>query len=114
MEKTKTKTNLIVLLVCFLSLLISLPVWLLAYLDTSNLIQNKNCTIYNNDFKVYGSILSFMIPLIIMMVMYCLTVKRLKIVLTEFKLKCQKNNMRLSIITHPESEKIKKNKLKYN
>jgi hypothetical protein len=112
MEKTKTKTNLIVLLVCFLSLLISLPVWLLAYLDTSNLIQNKNCTIYNNDFKVYGSILSFMIPLIIMMVMYCLTVKRLKIVLTEFKLKCQKNNMRLSIITHPESEKIKKNKLK--
>jgi hypothetical protein len=112
MEKTKTKTNLIVLLVCFLSLLISLPVWLLAYLDTSNLIQNNNCTIYNNDFKVYGSILSFMIPLIIMMVMYCLTVKRLKIVLTEFKLKCQKNNMRLSIVTHPESEKIKKNKLK--
>ena len=104
MEKSKSKTNLIVLLMCFVSIIISLPIWLLSHMSLENILKNGNCTIYNTNFKIYGSIFSFIIPLGIMMVMYFLTVKRLKIVLKNFKLKCQKNNMRLSFDCKTELE----------
>jgi phosphotransferase system glucose/maltose/N-acetylglucosamine-specific IIC component len=104
MEKSKSKTNLIVLFVCFISIIFSLPIWLLSHMSLDNILKNGNCTIYNANFKIYGSIFSFIIPLGIMMVMYWLTVKRLKIVLNEFKLKCQKNNMRLSFDCKTELE----------
>lgn len=95
-------------------MLISIPIIILSYLDTENTIRNGNCSIYNNSFKIYGSIFSFIIPLGIMMIMYFLTVKRLKIVLNEFKLKCQKNNMRLSISSSlvDDSKKLRMKKIR--
>lgn len=110
MEKSKSRTNLNVIFVCIISILISIPILILGYLNPKNTSRNGNCTIYNNNFKIYGSILSFIIPLGIMMVMYFLTVKRLKIVLKDFKLKCQKNNIRLSISSKLDSDDNKSKK----
>lgn len=112
MEKTKSRTNINILFVCLVAMVMSLPIFMLSYLDAENTIRNGNCSIYNNNFKIYGSIFSFIIPLVIMMIMYFLTVKRLKNVLNEFKQKCQKNNMRLSItsslVDDNTKEKMKK------
>ena len=59
------------------SVLLSSPVLILGSADKKNIIRDYNCALYNNHFIVYGSILSFLVPLIIMIIMYTLTVHRL-------------------------------------
>jgi hypothetical protein len=66
---------------------LSSPVLVLGSIDKNNIIRDGNCAVYNNHFIVYGSILSFVIPLIIMLVMYSLTVHRLSKKVKEFEIK---------------------------
>jgi hypothetical protein len=55
---------------------------------------------------VYGSIFSFVIPLFIMITMYCLTVRRLRIVIKEFNKKVKKkNHMHLELSVQVKDEK---------
>lgn len=86
-DRSKSKTKLIIILIWFLSILLSSPILVLGYVDTRNVLKNGQCSLYNNHFIIYGSIFSFIIPLFIMITMYSLTVKRLLSVLKEFKSK---------------------------
>jgi uncharacterized membrane protein len=50
----------------------------LGAINPKNIIINGQCLIYNNFFVIYGSVVSFVIPLIIVIITYVLTVRRLK------------------------------------
>ncbi|UJR08313.1 hypothetical protein I4U23_012584 [Adineta vaga] len=51
---------------------------ILGVMNPYNIIINGQCLINNQFFVIYGSVVSFVIPLIIVIVMYALTVRRLK------------------------------------
>ncbi|XP_045200212.1 5-hydroxytryptamine receptor 2C-like [Mercenaria mercenaria] len=79
--KSRNKSKSIVLLKISLiwaaAAAISSPVTVLGVLDESNIFNNRQCTLTNNEFIIYGSILAFFIPLIIMVVSYGLTIRLL-------------------------------------
>nr|WNH96632.1 5-HT2-1 [Sinonovacula constricta] len=56
---------------------ISSPVTVLGLLDERNILKNGRCMLSNNNFIIYGSILAFFIPLVIMVLSYSLTVRLL-------------------------------------
>ena len=65
--------------------MLSSPIIILGLHDTKNILQHGNCALYNPHFIIFGSIISFIIPLFVMIIMYILTVRRLQKVLKEYK-----------------------------
>lgn len=85
-DRSKSKTRSIIIVIWLLSILLSCPILILAYVDRHNIIVEGKCALHNLHFIIYGSIISFVVPLVIMIVVYCLTVKRLHHVVKNFKL----------------------------
>ena len=79
--KSRNKSKSIVLLKISLiwvtASAITSPVTVLGILDQSNILSDKQCMLRNRGFLIYGSILAFFIPLIIMVVSYGLTIRLL-------------------------------------
>jgi hypothetical protein len=61
------------------SVLISFPIVYLGLNDLTNVmdINNQRCVLLNTSFRLYGSFFSFVIPLLIMILMYTLMVRKL-------------------------------------
>ncbi|WAR28928.1 DRD2A-like protein [Mya arenaria] len=79
--KTRNKSKSIVVtkigVIWVAAVAISSPVTVLGALDQSNILNNHRCNLKNYGFIIYGSILAFFIPLIIMVISYTLTVRLL-------------------------------------
>ena len=79
--KTRNKSKSIVAakigMVWVAAVAISSPVTVLGAIDESNILNDRNCLLKNDGFIMYGSILAFFIPLIIMVITYALTVRLL-------------------------------------
>lgn len=56
------------------AILISSPILILGFLDSSYVLRNSQCGIFNHNFLIYGSLAAFFIPLLIMLTSYGLTV----------------------------------------
>ena len=68
-----------ILLTWCLGLLLACPIPILALVDIHNVMPHTGlCQISNRYFVIIGSLLSFYFPLIIIIIMYCLTVRLLK------------------------------------
>lgn len=80
--KTRNKSKTVVALkICscwLITVIVACPITVLGLVDSSNVLQDQLCQIWNRYFQLYGSALSFFIPLIIMAVTYAKTVKLLK------------------------------------
>jgi hypothetical protein len=68
----------LIFLIWFIAIFLSSPMIVLGVINPYNIIINNQCLINNQFFVIYGSVVSFVIPLIIVIVMYALTVHRLK------------------------------------
>jgi hypothetical protein len=68
----------LIVLIWFIAIFLSSPMIVLGVINPYNIIINGQCLINNQFFVIYGSVVSFVIPLIIVIVMYALTVYRLK------------------------------------
>lgn len=79
--KTRNKSKMTVavklLIVWSLSLVVSSPITVLGILDETNLFIEEMCVLNNDFFIIYGSIIAFFIPLIIMVVTNVLTMQLL-------------------------------------
>lgn len=92
------------------SLIFSCPILFLAYYHPENIFHESTCVLNNSYYMVYGSIFSFVIPLLIMITMYCLTVRRLRIVIKEFnKKRKKKNHMHLELSVQANDDKSTSN-----
>jgi hypothetical protein len=69
---------LLISLIWFIAIFLSSPMIVLGMINPYNIIINGQCLINNQFFVIYGSVVSFVIPLIIVIIMYILTVRRLK------------------------------------
>lgn len=80
--KSRNKSKSIVLLKISLiwaaAAAICSPVTVLGVIDETNILNNRQCMLKHNGFIIYGSILAFFIPLVIMVVSYGLTVRLLR------------------------------------
>ena len=65
-------------LIWFIAIFLSSPLIVLGMINPLNIKIDGQCLINNQFFVIYGSVVSFVIPLIIVIVMYILTVRRLK------------------------------------
>jgi hypothetical protein len=68
----------LIIIIWLIAILLSSPMIVLGALNPYNIFINGQCLINNQFFVIYGSVVSFVIPLIIVIVMYALTVHRLK------------------------------------
>ncbi|CAF1178763.1 unnamed protein product, partial [Didymodactylos carnosus] len=68
----------LIILVWFVAIFLSSPIIFLGIINPNNVIVNGQCLLNNNLFITYGSVVAFVIPLCIVIVMYTLTVNRLK------------------------------------
>lgn len=59
------------------AIVISSPVSILGALDSGNILNSRQCVLKNHAFIIYGSILAFFIPLVIMVISYALTTRLL-------------------------------------
>lgn len=55
------------------SFAISSPITILGFINESNVFSNQHCALSNGNFKIYGSVCAFFIPLLIMVLSYGLT-----------------------------------------
>lgn len=55
------------------SLAISSPITILGFINEGNVYSNQHCALSNGNFKIYGSVCAFFIPLVIMVLSYGLT-----------------------------------------
>ena len=77
-RQQKYKLFMLIILIWSIAIFLSSPMIVLGALDPENIILDGHCLIYNKFFVIYGSVVSFVIPLIIVIIMYTLTVRRLK------------------------------------
>lgn len=82
-ERSKLKIFLTILSIWTFSIAISCTILILGFTDNNNiLIINKEhrriCVLNNQNFIIYGSIICFCVPCILMLVTYSLTVRRLQ------------------------------------
>ena len=79
--KTRNKSKSIVMVkigaIWLTAATISSPVTVLGIIDRNNILVDDKCVLYNDGFIIYGSILAFFIPLVIMVLTYVLTVRLL-------------------------------------
>ncbi|CAF1448616.1 unnamed protein product [Adineta steineri] len=82
-ERSKRKTFLTILGIWTFSIAISCIILILGFTDKSNIIvvdnNRQHCVLNNRSFIIYGSIICFCIPCILMLVTYSLTVHRLHV-----------------------------------
>lgn len=74
-----------------LAIMLSSPILIMAYFNMEGFINKKICILHDRNFRIYGSILCLLIPLLIVITMYALTVYRLLKVLREFREKEKKH-----------------------
>lgn len=67
-----------VVLVWLLALLISSPISALGLIDSANIMNGDQCVINHRGFAFFGSLAAFILPMIIMVVSYALTVHLLR------------------------------------
>ncbi|XP_022237965.1 probable muscarinic acetylcholine receptor gar-2 [Limulus polyphemus] len=77
-NKTKRRVILKLCIVWLLSVAMSLPLGMLYEKDSQSVIQNGVCNTLDPVFAVVGSVISFFIPLLIMVTTYLLTVRLLR------------------------------------
>jgi len=82
-ERSKCKTFLTILSIWTFSIAISCTILILGFADERNIlvINNENkrfCALNNRSFIIYGSIVCFCVPCILMLVTYSLTIRRLQ------------------------------------
>ncbi|CAF0757037.1 unnamed protein product [Rotaria sordida] len=77
-RQQKCKILLLIIIVWLIAILLSSPMIVLGAINPYNIFINGQCLINNQFFVIYGSVVSFVIPLIIVIIMYTLTVRRLK------------------------------------
>lgn len=75
---SRSKTKLNIFLIWSIAIFISSAVLYLGFSDSQNIIKDKRCYMRNHNFILYGSIIAFVIPLIIMNLMFSLTVRKLR------------------------------------
>ncbi len=94
-ERSTVKSKLKILFIWLLAILLSSPVIILTVQEPSNIMQNQVCTLYNRHFILWGSIVSFIIPCIVMVLMYALTVRKLSKILKDYQYqkanRCERN-----------------------
>ncbi len=83
-DRTKRKTFLSILFIWTFSIAISCTILILGFTDENNILIKVNehrryCTLNNRSFIIYGSIICFCIPCILMLVTYSLTIRRLQL-----------------------------------
>ncbi|GAB1601192.1 5-hydroxytryptamine receptor 2A-like [Argonauta hians] len=76
-NKSKVTVAVKLLIVWSLSLVVSSPITVLGIVDEQNLIIERRCAVNNDYFIVYGSIIAFFIPLVIMVATNVLTMQLL-------------------------------------
>lgn len=69
-----------IITIWLISFAICLPLFILSLVDSTNVYNEKEHTCFpsNRTFKIYGSVVAFFIPLIIMIVTYALTMSALR------------------------------------
>ena len=72
-NKSKSVVIVKVVSVWAIALLISSPITVLGLTEETNILHNGSCNVNNGNFKLYGSICAFFIPLFIMVFSYSLT-----------------------------------------
>lgn len=77
-RQEKSPIYLLIILIWTIAILLSSPLFILGLMNPSTVLINNQCLISNQFFLIYGSVISFVIPLIIVIIMYILTVYRLK------------------------------------
>ena len=77
-RQEKHQICLLIILIWTIAIFLSFPLIVLGLMNPNNILINHQCLISNQFFIIYGSVVSFVIPLIIVIVMYVLTVCRLK------------------------------------
>jgi hypothetical protein len=77
-RQQKCKILVLIILIWSIAVLLSSPIIVLGVINPYNIIIDRQCLINNQFFVIYGSVISFVIPLIIVIIMYTLTVRRLK------------------------------------
>jgi hypothetical protein len=77
-RQQKCKLLLLIILIWLIAIFLSSPMIILGAINPDNIIMDGQCLINNRFFVIYGSVVSFVIPLIIVIIMYTLTVRRLK------------------------------------
>lgn len=77
--RNKSKSIVVVKigLIWLAAIVISSPVSILGALDRVNILNDRQCMLKNSSFIIYGSILAFFIPLVIMVISYALTARLL-------------------------------------
>lgn len=78
-------TYIILFLIWAISIIISSPIIYLGYVDKANVmdLEVKRCALNNEKFRLYGSFFSFVIPLIVMILMFTLMVRKLRMQLSK-------------------------------
>nr|QVK45760.1 G protein-coupled receptor [Proales similis] len=83
-DKSKSRAMFIIASTWLLSAFLSSPILLLSIWDAQNVLLGGQCGIHNFYFILYASTFSFGIPLLVMITMYILTVRKLRQVLKQF------------------------------
>ncbi|CAF1308464.1 unnamed protein product [Rotaria sordida] len=84
-RQEKRQICLLIMLIWLIAIFLSSPMIVLGVINPYNIIINGQCFINNQFFVIYGSVVSFVIPLIIVIIMYALTVHRLKKQIKQFE-----------------------------
>ncbi|CAF2559906.1 unnamed protein product [Rotaria sp. Silwood2] len=103
-RQEKRQICLLIMLIWLIAILLSSPMIVLGVINPYNIIINGQCLINNQFFVIYGSVVSFVIPLIIVIVTYTLTVHRLKKQIKQFQNQSaqeQMTNSTTNITTKP-------------
>ncbi len=83
-QRSKRKTVIAILCIWTFSIAISCTILILGFTDENNILIIRNeyqrdCALNNRSFIIYGSIICFCIPCILMLVTYSLTIRRLQL-----------------------------------
>nr|pir hypothetical protein F59C12.2 - Caenorhabditis elegans [Caenorhabditis elegans] len=76
-NRSKTLIFIKIAIVWVVTLLVSCPIAVLAMHDTANILRNNQCMIFSRYYIIYGSTMTFLIPLCIMGVTYAKTTQLL-------------------------------------
>ena len=74
----KDSVRVKIALVWAISFAISSPIMILGFINKTNILNNNQCVLGNNDFIIYGSVSAFFIPLGILGILFGFTIKVLQ------------------------------------
>jgi hypothetical protein len=76
--KSKRLTLSIIVFIWIISIIISSNILFISLFDLNSVLSQKQCYVSNDYFIIYGSIFSFVIPLLIMLIMFLLMARKLR------------------------------------